>query len=104
MWRNRHYLANLHLPKSMDGKKSPRRLAASSHTTNMEEEGQQKRLWNVQRHLPTKPHGQYVCQSPGTTNKVQSRTIPKRGTDRCQKRKGLHRRNFRLKTTERKSN
>ena len=52
----------------------------------MEEERQQKRLWNVQRHLPTKPRGQNVCQSPGTTKKVQSRTIHKRGTDGFQKR------------------
>ena len=33
-------------------------------------------------------------QSPGTTSKVQSRTIPKRCVDRFQKRKGLHRHNF----------
>ena len=54
----------------------------------MEEERQQKRLWNVQKHLSPKPRVQNVCQSPGTTNKVQSRIISKRGTDGFQKRKG----------------
>ena len=68
--------------KGMEWKKSPRLLAASSHSTNMEEERQQKRLWNVQRHLPTEPRGQNACQSPGTTNKVHSRTIPSQARQR----------------------